>query len=125
MKTQINDIKRGNQFVSGTSYRIRYERAKTVLSENGDTLKLTYNGVEITLELYKWWYGGVNLTDEQIKALFPDDTKYNHEPELVSYYFCLSSDCTATITRYRRKSIQATWKPGYEYRLDNNDIVIL
>lgn len=130
MKTQIHDIKRGNQHVAGTSYAIRYERAEQILAENGDTLKLTYKGEEFNLERFTTesghtWYGGVNLTHEQILALFPDDTKHSQDPELVSYYFCLSSDCTARITRFRRKSVQATWKQGYEYRLENEDIVIL
>lgn len=130
MKTQIHDIKRGSQHISGTSYAIRYERAENVLAENGNTLEITYKGVPVTLSRFTscsgktQWYEA-SLTYAQVHALFPDDTKHNQSPELVDYLFIIHNDCTATITRYRRKSIQATWKQGYEYRLDNEDIVIL
>lgn len=130
MKTQINDIKRGNQFVSGTAYRIRYERAKTILAENGDTLNITYKGIAITLERYTWrggktWVGGRELTPNQIRALFPDDMKYLQEPQMVSYRINLNEDCTAEIIRYRRRSMNGKWKEGYHYQLDNAHIVIL
>ena len=130
MKTQINDIKRGNQYVSGTSYAIREERGKAIIAENGDTMNITYKGVEIELKRNTsksskttWYY--TDLTNTQISALFPDDAMHNQNPTLVSYLFVITDECHATITRYRRKSLDATWKAGYEYRLNNNDIVIL
>lgn len=130
MKTQINDIKRGSQFVAGTPYTIREAKLKAILAENGDTLNITYKGIAITLERYTWhggkiWVGGAELTPNQIRALFPDDIKYIKEPQMVSYRINLNEDCTATIIRYRRRGMNGKWKEGYHYHLNNEDIIIL
>lgn len=128
MKTQINNLVNGSQFVAGTNNETRAAIAAQVLAENGDTLRILVGGQE--LELMKkesttgntWWYK-CNITDEQALAIFNINMnmyKYEHHATLT-----ISMDMRVYVSIFAHKTAGSQWKHRGDYYIANNLVTIL
>lgn len=132
MKTQINDLVQGSQFVAGTNQSIRDARGEQVLKENGDTITLRFTTVrgsfDVTLNRQvsttgkTWYYTSSVITDAEAAILGYDMSiyKYLHEASLILY-----SDMRCEIQFAARKTENHQWKFRGSSKLDNSTITIL
>lgn len=132
MKTQINDLVQGSQFVAGTNQSIRDARGEQVLKENGDTITLRFTTVrgsfDVTLNRQvsttgkTWYYTSSAITDAEAAILGYDMSiyKYLHEASLILY-----SDMRCEIQFAARKTENHQWKFRGSSNLDNSTITIL
>lgn len=132
MKTQINHLQRGNSAgIVGTSHIIRSQIATLVKAENPERMTIRVKGVEITLD-YKesttqksFWYVSDILPTEIVKMFCPGDMKALKHPELVHYRFCIHENMMCDVFSWRRRNINAWWKPGQTVAVDEKEVVII
>ena len=132
MKTQINDLVQGSQFVAGTNQSIRDARGEQVLKENGDTITLRFTTVrgsfDVTLNRWvsttgkTWYYTSSAISDADAAILGYDMSvyKYLHEASLILY-----SDMRCEIQFAARKTENHQWKFRGSSKLNNSTIAIL
>lgn len=132
MKTQINDLVQGSQFVADTNQSIRDARGERVLKENGDTITLRFTTVrgsfDVTLNRWvsttgkTWYYTSSAISDADAAILGYDMSvyKYLHEASLILY-----SDMRCEIQFAARKTENHQWKFRGSSKLNNSTITIL
>ena len=132
MKTQINDMVQGSQFVAGTNQEIRNARGEQVRLENGDSITLRFTtdrgvlDVPFTLHTSttgkSWYYVSGAITDEQAAILGYDMSiyKYLHEVSFILY-----SDMRCEAQFSARKTENHQWKFRGSDMINNNIITIL
>lgn len=130
MKTQINNIVRGNQFVAGTSYKVRAEIAKKVNEENPFTAKVAVNNhvydmvCSYSTTGKSYWYTTF-LSPSQVREILPDDIKVQDHPELVEVMFRINMDMTCEYIILRRRTERSAWKQGMTIPVQESDVTIL
>jgi hypothetical protein len=130
MKTQINNLVRGNQFVSGTSYKVRAEVAKKVNEENPLTMKVKVRNHAYDMMCYycssgKSYIYETTLSPEQVKDILPNDIKALDHPDLVEVLFIIHGDMTCEYQTFRRRTERSAWKQGITINVPESDVTIL
>lgn len=132
MKTQINDLVQGTQFVVGTNQAIRNARGEQVLNENGEniTLRFTTDRGSVDVELRRqvsttgktWYYTSQAISDADALILGYDMSiyVYLHKASLILY-----SDMRCEIHMSARKTENHEWKFRGYHKIDNSIITIL
>lgn len=132
MKTQINDLVQGTQFVVGTDQAIRNARGEQVLNENGEniTLRFTTDRGSVDVELRRhvsttgktWYYTSQAISDADALILGFDMSIYTylHEASLILY-----SDMRCEIQMSARKTENHQWRFRGSHKIDNSIITIL
>lgn len=128
MKTQINNLVKGNQFVSGTNHEVRMQVGQQVLAENGSSITITWMGVEITMQYFQslsgksWWYTGI-LSNEQAEKLNLPKVASNATEEFYSVQ--LDPKMFFTLFRHARRGNSPVLKLRESRELTTENIVIL
>lgn len=128
MKTQINNLVKGNQFVPGTKHEVRMQVGQQVLTENGSTLRISWNGVEILLQYSQshsgksWWYTGIILPKEAELLNLP---KVASKATEEFYSVQLDSMMFFTLYRHARRGNSPICKMREMTELSTENIIIL
>lgn len=133
MKTQINDLVQGSQFVAGTPQEIKAERFKKVVAENPDCLRIEIKGVEIKLRINVTLSGktigyikDLSLEEAINLRLYPDEPEFK-ERYGKKYIITLSVDSHAIVwtTAFGRKNERCQWRFRYNRNIENKYAKIL
>lgn len=128
MKTQINNLVKGNQFVSGTNHEVRMQVGQQVRAENGSILIISWNGVKIPLQYFQtesgksWSYRG---------RILPEEAKLLNLPKIASkateefYSVELDSSMFFTLYRHARRGNSPILKMREMTELSTENIIIL
>lgn len=128
MKTQINNLVKGNQFVSGTNHEVRKQVGQQVLAENGSTLRVSWMGVEISLQYSQscsgksWRYTGIILPKEAELLNLP---KVASKATEEFYSVQLDSSMFFTLFRHARRGNSPVCKMREMTELSTENVIIL
>jgi hypothetical protein len=130
MKTQISSLVKGNQFVAGTSYKVRENISKMVNKENPYTIKVKVKDHIYDMTCYycssgKSYIYETTLSPEQVKDILPNDIKALQHPELVNVIFVIQMDMTCEYQTFRRRTERSAWKQGITINVPESDVTIL
>lgn len=136
MKTQINNIVKGNALTAGTNYDIRKEIADKVFAENPKTLTLSYNldGEELRFELNRYsslsgktqWYFGDVTAEQACRFVSNEDARKRLQSGAYEANIILEASLMlAKLCIYRRRC--GRWEQiGYQGReMENKNVTIL
>lgn len=136
MKTQINNIVKGNALTAGTNYDIRYEIADKVFAENPKTLTLNYNldGEELRFELDRCsslsgktqWYIGDVTAEQACRFVEWEGAKQRLIDGRYRAHILIDSSMIVTLWIGKRRG-DGSWKEvGYQGRaMENKNVTIL
>jgi hypothetical protein len=120
MKTQINNLVNGQKLVigrtegfkGGSNFNLRSEVAISVISEHGDTMKVSVNGVALELNRTQSVSGKTitfesEITKDQFAQILGFESDITGES---SFLFTINNQMTCQIDRFARKNDNCQWK---------------
>lgn len=136
MKTQINNIIRGNVFTAGTNREVRMAVADKVFSENPKTLTLSYNldGEEMIFTLYhrkslsgktQWYFGDVT-PEQACRFVEWEGAKQRLMNGKYEANVLIESDMTIALCIFKQRGDGSWREVGYKGRaMENKNVTIL
>lgn len=136
MKTQINNIVKGNALTAGTKHEVRMAIAEKVFAENPDTLTMSYNldGEEMNFTLNHrqslsgktQWYFGDMTVEQACRFVECEGAKKMLMNGKYEANVVIENDMTVVLCIYKRRG-DGSWKEvGYKGRaMINKNVTIL